>query len=65
MSGHFDMAGCWRKAQSIDRAWFVGFVSIGFVVLAFALLKFTAATGDSFSPLMVYLLFFLQCQCWP
>ena len=58
MSGHFDKTGGWRKAQSIDWAWFVGFVSIGFVVLAFILLKGTAAIGNSLNPLMVYLVFF-------
>lgn len=58
MSGHFNMTGGWRPAQSIDQAWFVGVVSIGFVTLAFLLLKATATIGNGLNPLMVYLVFF-------
>jgi len=58
MFERFDIANSWRKAQSINQSWFVGFVSIGFAVLALVLLKAMPAIGINLSPLMVYLVFF-------
>jgi hypothetical protein len=58
MFGSAGMANEWPKAQSVDKSWFVGIVSVAFVLLALILLKGAILVGVTLNQLVIYLIFF-------